>query len=61
MNQQLFEMLKESAGMYIPLYPDRGGVNRLRRKGGAKNADFPPQFLREKGVANPRHRSTTRH
>jgi N-acetylglucosamine-6-sulfatase len=55
MNQQLFEMLKESAGMYIPLYPDRGGVNRLRRKGGAKNADFPPQFLREKGVAYPRH------
>jgi N-acetylglucosamine-6-sulfatase len=56
MNQQLFETLKQSAGMYIPLYADRGGVNRLRRKGGAQNADFPSQFLRDKGVANPQHR-----
>src|SRR5262245_18349437 len=38
------------------LYADRGGVNRLRRKGGAGNADFPPQFLREKGVTNPQHK-----
>jgi hypothetical protein len=56
MNQQLFETLEQSAGMYIPLYADRGGVNRLRRKGGAQNADFPSQFLRDKGVANPQHR-----
>jgi N-acetylglucosamine-6-sulfatase len=48
MNQRLFEMLKGSAGMSIPLYPDRGGVNRLRRKGEAKTADFPPQLLRDK-------------
>ena len=53
MNQRLFETLNQSAGMYIPLYADRGGVNRLRRKGGAQNADFPSQFLRDKGVANP--------
>ena len=53
MNLRLFEMLKESAGMYIPLYADRGGVNRLRRRSGAKNADFPPQFIRDKNVANP--------
>jgi N-acetylglucosamine-6-sulfatase len=54
MNRQLFETLRESAGMYIPLYPDRGGVNRLRRKGGAKNADFPPQFVRDKAPSRPR-------
>lgn len=52
MNQQLFETLKQSAGMYIPLYPDRGGVNRLRRKGGAKEAEFPPQFSRDKTSRN---------
>ena len=56
MNQQLFETLRESTGMYIPLYADRGGVNRLRRKGGSKNADFPPQFVQENGVTNDRRR-----
>ena len=48
MNQQLFDTLNATAGMYIPLYADRGGVNHLRRKGGAPNADFPPQFVRDK-------------
>jgi N-acetylglucosamine-6-sulfatase len=56
MNQQLFDTLKQSAGMYIPLYADRGGSNRLRRKGGAGVADFPSQYIREQGVANPQHR-----
>ena len=56
MNQQLFETLKQSAGMYIPLYADRGGTNRLRRKGGATNADFPPQLMRERGLKNQEHR-----
>jgi len=56
MNQRLFDTLKASDGMYIPLYADRGGVNRLRRKGGAGGADFPPQFVRDKGVANPQHK-----
>jgi hypothetical protein len=41
---------------YIPLYADRGGVNRLRRKGGAKNAEFPPQFIREQGLKNQEHK-----
>jgi N-acetylglucosamine-6-sulfatase len=55
MNEQLFATLKQSEGMYIPLYPDRGGTNRLRRKGGAKEAEFPPQLIREKGMTNQRH------
>ncbi len=56
MNQQLFDTLKASAGMYIPLYPDRGASSRLRRKGGSSTADFPPQFIRDKGIANPQHK-----
>jgi N-acetylglucosamine-6-sulfatase len=56
MNQQLFDTLAASAGMYIPLYPDRGAPNRLRRRGGSATADFPPQFLRDKGITNPQHR-----
>ncbi len=56
MNEQLFAELKKSEGMYIPLYADRGGVNRLRRKDGATNATFPPQFIRDKGVTNPEHK-----
>lgn len=55
MNQQLFETLEQSAGMYLPLYPDRGGVNRLRRTGGAPAAAFPPQLLREGGQKDQRH------
>jgi N-acetylglucosamine-6-sulfatase len=55
MNEQLFATLKQSEGMYIPLYPDRGGSNRLRRKGAAPQADFPPQFMREKGLTNQQH------
>jgi N-acetylglucosamine-6-sulfatase len=52
MNERLFATLRQSAGLYIPLYPDRGGVSRLRRNGGAPQADFPPQFVREKGQTN---------
>ncbi len=55
MNEQLFATLRQSEGMYIPLYPDRGGSNRLRRKGAAPQADFPPQFMREKGATNQQH------
>jgi N-acetylglucosamine-6-sulfatase len=52
MNEQLFVTLAQSQGMYIPLYADRGGVNRLRRKGGAKTADFPAPFIRDQGLKN---------
>jgi N-acetylglucosamine-6-sulfatase len=56
MNQQLFETLQTTAGMYVPFYADRGGTNRLRRAGGAKTADFPPQFIRNQGEKNVQHR-----
>jgi N-acetylglucosamine-6-sulfatase len=56
MNEQLFDILRQTQGLYIPLYPDRGGSNRLRRKGGSKEAEFPPQFIRDKGLTNQQHR-----
>jgi N-acetylglucosamine-6-sulfatase len=48
LNQDLFDLLKATDGMYIPLQPDRGGVNNLRRQSGAKPAEFPPQFYKER-------------
>jgi N-acetylglucosamine-6-sulfatase len=45
LNQQLFTMLKATDGMYIPLQPDRGNPNNLRRADGSKAAEFPP-YLR---------------
>lgn len=56
MNKQLFETLEATAGMYVPFYADRGGQNRLRRAGGSKVADFPPQFIRMQGETNQQHR-----
>ncbi len=48
MNKRLFALLQETGGMQMPLYPDRGGQANLRRKGGSKAAEFPPQLMREK-------------
>ncbi|MFN7929992.1 MAG: sulfatase [Blastocatellia bacterium] len=47
MNTQLFDELTATQGLYIPFYPDRGGVNNLRRRAGAKAAEFPPELIRE--------------
>jgi N-acetylglucosamine-6-sulfatase len=44
LNARLFEMLAETDGLYIPLYPDRGGMNNSRRQGGSRAADFPADF-----------------
>lgn len=46
MNQRLFEILEQTGGMQIPLYPDRGQQQNLRRKGGPRAADFPPELTR---------------
>jgi N-acetylglucosamine-6-sulfatase len=44
LNARLFEMLAETDGLYIPLYPDRGGMSNSRRQGGSRAADFPADF-----------------
>ncbi len=46
MNQRLFGVLRETGGMFIPLQPDRGGSQNLRRAGGAPPAPFPPEWIR---------------
>jgi N-acetylglucosamine-6-sulfatase len=45
LNAQLFDTLAATGGMYIPLSPDRGGSQNLRRRGGSKAADFPSPFF----------------
>ena len=44
---ELFEVLKRTGGMYIPLYPARYGQQNLRKEGGPKAADFPPQLTKK--------------
>jgi N-acetylglucosamine-6-sulfatase len=48
MNHKLFQMLEDTGGMSIPLYPDRGGTSNLRNPAGPKAADFPPELVRER-------------
>jgi N-acetylglucosamine-6-sulfatase len=45
LNAELFDTLSATGGLYIPLAPDRGGVQNLRRRSGSKAADFPPYFF----------------
>ena len=45
MNKQLFAVLSATGGLYIPLSPDSGGSQNLRRKSGSRQADFPPYLF----------------
>jgi len=45
LNAELFDTLAATGGLYIPLAPDRGGAQNLRRPSGSKAADFPPYFF----------------
>jgi len=47
LNRQLFEVLQKTDGLYIPLYPDKGNQQNLRRRGGAKPAEFPQELMRD--------------
>ena len=44
MNADLFKTLGDTGGMYIPLAPDGGNPQNLRRPGGSRAADFPSDF-----------------
>ncbi|MBK5292118.1 MAG: sulfatase [Acidobacteriia bacterium] len=48
MNRRLFEILKDTGGMRIPLYPDSGGQQNLRNPSKPGNAGFPPQLIRNR-------------
>jgi N-acetylglucosamine-6-sulfatase len=45
LNRELFETLAATDGMYIPLAPDRGNPQNLRRRSGSPAADFGPSFF----------------
>jgi N-acetylglucosamine-6-sulfatase len=47
LNRKLFEVLERTQGLYIPLYPDRGGQQNLRHPGRSKAAEFPPHLMRK--------------
>lgn len=50
LNRRLFEVLKETNGLAIPLQPDRGQPSNLRLKSKTKPAEFPEAMLRSGGV-----------
>jgi N-acetylglucosamine-6-sulfatase len=52
LNKQLFDLLASSAGMYIPLYQDRGSQQNLRYEHGTPGASFP-SYLRREETASP--------
>jgi N-acetylglucosamine-6-sulfatase len=47
LREQLFTILSKTDGMYIPLYPARHGQQNLRREGGSKAAEFPPNLIKK--------------
>jgi len=47
MNARLFRVLDETGGMAIPLQPDRGGQQHLRREDGSRAFDFSEAFYVE--------------
>ncbi len=47
MRTRLFEVLEQTGGMQMPIYPDRGGSSNLRHPSRSKAAEFPAQLERE--------------
>lgn len=47
MRTRLFEVLEQTGGMQMPIYPDRGGSSNLRHSSRSKAAEFPAQLERE--------------
>jgi N-acetylglucosamine-6-sulfatase len=50
LNRRMFQMLEETGGMYIPLYPDRGRSQNLRLDSEGHGHDFPDWFYRKDPV-----------
>lgn len=50
MNERLFAVLQATGGMFIPLQPDRGSSQNLRREDGTTPAPFPPEWFRKKSA-----------
>lgn len=48
LKKRMFQLMEETGGMQIPLYPDSGSQQNLRNAGGPKAAEFPPQLQRKR-------------
>lgn len=46
MRARLFEILEQTGGMQMPIWPDRGGSQNLRSPKGTKAAEFPAELKR---------------
>ena len=46
MRERLFQVLEETGGMQMPLWPDRGRSQNLRNPRGSKAAEFPEELRR---------------
>lgn len=47
MNKQLYDIMANTGGMYIPLFRDRGKQSNLRYKNGSRAAEFPSYLMRD--------------
>lgn len=54
MNQRIFEILEQTDGMNMPLYPDRGRQENLRHPERSKAAEFPSAMEGKAGEQRPR-------
>lgn len=48
MRARLFQVLEETNGLTMPIWPDRGGSMNRRHPGRSQNAGFPPELRRLK-------------
>jgi N-acetylglucosamine-6-sulfatase len=46
MRGRLFQVLEETGGMQMPIWPDRGGTQNLRNPSGSGAAEFPQELRR---------------
>ncbi|MEJ7766910.1 MAG: sulfatase [Chitinophagaceae bacterium] len=54
MNRQLFDILKDTQGMYMPLYEDKGAQQNLRYEYGSPESSFPSYIKRDRTVSPER-------
>jgi len=55
MNNELFDILQRTGGMYIPLFPDAGRQQNLRYEYGSGAAEFP-SYLKRESTENEKNR-----
>jgi N-acetylglucosamine-6-sulfatase len=48
LKKRMFQLMEETGGMQIPLYPDSGSQQNLRNADGPKAAEFPQQLRRKR-------------